>query len=185
MVGGKELRRVCVPRLLTHVAKILRLLKIIVIASLQDRETGVFRGDEWGESDTRFLYGALNALSLLGELKMVDVDKAVSYIQQCVNLDGAYGVRPGAESHAGQVLTCVAALAIAGRLDLIDRTRLGTWLSERQLEVGGLNGRPEKLEDVCYSWWVAASLAIIGRLEWIDKRKLQSFILRCQVGYCL
>ncbi|KAE8552642.1 hypothetical protein EYB25_004021 [Talaromyces marneffei] len=150
------------------------------IASLQDRETGVFRGDEWGESDTRFLYGALNALSLLGELKLVDIDKAVSYIQQCVNLDGAYGVRPGAESHAGQVLTCVAALAIAGRLDLIDRSRLGTWLSERQLEVGGLNGRPEKLEDVCYSWWVAASLAIIGCLDWIDKQKLQSFILRCQ-----
>lgn len=116
---------------------------------------------------------------------MVDVDKAVSYIQQCVNLDGAYGVRPGAESHAGQVLTCVAALAIAGRLDLIDRSRLGTWLSERQLEDGGLNGRPEKLEDVCYSWWVAASLAIIERLDWIDKGKLQSFILRCQVGHCL
>jgi geranylgeranyl transferase type-2 subunit beta len=114
---------------------------------------------------------------------LVDVDKAVSYIQQCVNLDGAYGVRPGAESHAGQVLTCVAALAIAGRLDLIDRSRLGTWLSERQLEAGGLNGRPEKLEDVCYSWWVAASLAIIGRLDWIDKRKLRSFILRCQVGH--
>ena len=75
--------------------------KNIVIASLQDRETGIFKGDEWGETDTRFLYGALNALSLLGELKLVDVDKAVSYIQQCVNLDGAYGVRPGAESEPG------------------------------------------------------------------------------------
>lgn len=142
----------------------------------------MFKGDEWGETDTRFLYGALLALSLLGETKLIDVAKAVSYIQQCVNLDGSYGVRPGAESHAGQVFTCVAALAIADRLDLVDKDRLGTWLSERQLEVGGFNGRPEKLEDVCYSWWVGASLAIIGRLHWIDKKRLQSFILRCQVA---
>ncbi|OKL61773.1 hypothetical protein UA08_02463 [Talaromyces atroroseus] len=150
------------------------------IASLQDPESGVFKGDEWGEMDTRFLYGALLSLSLLGKLDLIDIDKAVSYIQKCLNLDGAYGVRPGAESHSGQVLTCVAALAIADRLDLIDKNRLGTWLSERQVDVGGLNGRPEKLEDVCYSWWVAASLAIIERLDWIDKQKLKAFILRCQ-----
>jgi geranylgeranyl transferase type-2 subunit beta len=152
-----------------------------VIAGLQDQETGAFQGDEWGETDTRFLYCGLLALSLLGQLDLVDVPKAVSYIQRCENLDGGYGVRPGAESHAGQVLTCVGALAIAGRLDLIDQERLGGWLSERQLENGGLNGRPEKLEDVCYSWWVAASLAMIGRLHWIDGSKLATFILRCQV----
>lgn len=90
-------------------------------------------------------------------------------------------MRPGAESHAGQVLTCVAALAIAGRLDLVDKDRLGSWLSERQLENGGLNGRPEKLEDACYSWWTAASLAIIGRLHWINGDRLTAFVLRCQV----
>lgn len=153
-----------------------------VIAGLQVKDTGTFTGDEWGEQDTRFLYGAFNALSLLGLLDMVDVAKAVSYIQQCENLDGAYGISPGAESHAGQVFTCVGALAIAGRLDLVDRDRLGRWLSERQLENGGLNGRPEKLEDACYSWWVAASLSMIDRLHWIDRGKLASFILRCQVS---
>lgn len=138
-------------------------------------------GDEWGELDTRFLYGAFNALSLLGLLDMIDVPKAVSYIQKCENLDGAYGIRPGAESHAGQVFTCVAALAIAGRLDLVNKDRLGGWLSERQLENGGFNGRPEKLEDACYSWWVGSSLAMIDKLHWIDGKKLASFILRCQV----
>ncbi|KAL1975889.1 hypothetical protein VTN31DRAFT_4281 [Thermomyces dupontii] len=150
------------------------------IAALQDRQTGVFKGDEWGETDTRFLYGALLALSLLGLLHLIDLDKAVAYVKQCENLDGGFGVRPGAESHSGQVLTCVGALAIAGRLDLIDKDRLGAWLSERQLENGGLNGRPEKAEDVCYSWWVAASLAMIDRLHWIDREKLTRFILRCQ-----
>jgi geranylgeranyl transferase type-2 subunit beta len=148
---------------------------------LQDRETGTFNGDEWGENDTRFLYGAVVALSLLGQLDLIDLPKAVSFVQQCENLDGAYGSRPGAESHAAQVLTCVGALAIAGRLDLIDKDRLGAWLSERQLDNGGLNGRPEKVEDVCYSWWVVASLAMIGRLHWIDSKKLVAFILRCQV----
>jgi geranylgeranyl transferase type-2 subunit beta len=158
---------------------------LTVIASLQDQQSGVFKGDEWGETDTRFSYGALLALSLLGKLDEIDLDKVVSYIHQCENLDGGYGVCPGAESHSGQILTCVAALAIADRLDLIDTDRLGTWLSERQLESGGLNGRPEKLEDVCYSWWVAASLDIIGRLHWIDRQKLEDFILRCQVRYPL
>ena len=115
-------------------------------------------------------------------LHLIDVPKAVSYIHACANFDGGYGVSPGAESHAGQIFTCVGALAIAGRLDLVDRDRLGGWLSERQLPNGGLSGRPEKLEDVCYSWWVVSSLAMIDRLHWIDGDKLAQFILRCQVS---
>ncbi|RYP90122.1 hypothetical protein DL770_003744 [Monosporascus sp. CRB-9-2] len=150
------------------------------IADLQNRETGVFAGDEWGEEDTRFLYGALNALSLLGLLDLVDVDKAVDYIVACANFDGGYGVSPGAESHSGQIFTCVAALSIAGRLDVVDVEKLGGWLSERQVAGGGLNGRPEKKEDVCYSWWVLSSLEMIGRAHWIDRDSLVSFILRCQ-----
>ncbi|KUI57539.1 Geranylgeranyl transferase type-2 subunit beta [Cytospora mali] len=150
------------------------------IASLQNKETGTFAGDEWGEEDTRFLYGAFNALSLLGLLHLVDVDKAVEHIVACGNFDGGYGVSPGAESHSGQIFTCVAALSIAGRLDVVDRDRLGKWLSERQIPGGGLNGRPEKKEDVCYSWWVLSSLQIIGRAHWIDRDALIAFILRCQ-----
>ncbi|KAF4123888.1 geranylgeranyl transferase type-2 subunit beta [Geosmithia morbida] len=150
------------------------------IADLQNRETGIFYGDEWGEDDTRFLYGALNALSLLGLLSIADVDKAVQYIASCANSDGGYGNRPGAESHSGQIFTCVATFAIAGRLDLVNVEKLGQWLSERQLPCGGLNGRPEKREDVCYSWWVLSSLVIIGRDHWIDRDGLIRFILQCQ-----
>ena len=115
-------------------------------------------------------------------MDLVDVDKAVAHIQQCANFDGAYGISPGAESHAGQVFTCVGALSIARRLDLVDADRLGAWLSERQLADGGLNGRPEKLVDVCYSWWVMSSIAMIKKLHWIDSEKLTKFILRCQVS---
>ncbi|KAF2740499.1 geranylgerany transferase type II beta subunit [Polyplosphaeria fusca] len=150
------------------------------IARLQDAETGTFAGDEWGEQDTRFLYGAFNALSLLGLLHLVDVDKAVAYIESCVNFDGGYGTSPGAETHSGQVFTCVSALAIAGRLDVVERDKLAAWLSERQLKNGGLNGRPEKQEDVCYSWWVMSSLATLDKLHWIDGEKLAAFILNCQ-----
>ncbi|KAK1834765.1 terpenoid cyclases/protein prenyltransferase alpha-alpha toroid [Podospora conica] len=150
------------------------------IAGLQNRQTGTFAGDEWGEEDTRFLYGAFNALSLLGLLDLVDVGKAVDHIVSCANFDGGYGSGPGAESHAAQIFTCVAALAIADRKDLIDKARLGAWLSERQIAGGGLNGRPEKKEDVCYSWWVLSSLEMIGKTDWIDKDSLIAFILRCQ-----
>jgi geranylgeranyl transferase type-2 subunit beta len=152
------------------------------MASLQDRETGTFAGDEWGERDTRFLYGALNALSLLGLLHLVDLDKAVEHIEACANFDGGYGASPGAESHAGQIFTCLAALSIAGRLDVVAVDKLAGWLSERQLKNGGLNGRPEKKEDVCYSWWVVSSLAMLTKLHWIDGAKLTRFILQCQVG---
>jgi geranylgeranyl transferase type-2 subunit beta len=115
---------------------------------LQDRETGTFFGDQFGEADTRFLYGALNALSLMRMLHLIDLDKAILYIVLCTNRDGGYGTTPGAESHSGQIFTCVAALAIADRLDLVDTKALGAWLSERQGLDGGLNGRPEKKEDV-------------------------------------
>ena len=152
------------------------------VAGLQDRASGAFNGDEWGEKDTRFLFGALLALSLLQQLHLVDVPKAVEYVRACANFDGGFGVSPGAESHAGQIYTCVGALAIANRLDVVDKDRLGGWLSDRQLPNGGLNGRPEKLEDVCYSWWVVSSLAMIDRLHWIDGSKLIRFILLCQVG---
>lgn len=150
------------------------------IAALQDRESGAFAGDEWGETDTRFLYGALNALSLLGLTHFVDLERCTEHVLACRNFDGGFGTGPGAESHAGQIFTCVGSLAILGRLDLIDQDKLGAWLSERQLPNGGLNGRPEKLEDVCYSWWVMSSLAMINRLHWIDSQALAAFILRCQ-----
>ncbi|KAA8570313.1 hypothetical protein MFRU_005g03950 [Monilinia fructicola] len=150
------------------------------LADLQNKETGTFAGDEWGEEDTRFLYAALNALSLLHFLHLVDVDRAVNYIVSCANFDGGYGVSPGAESHSGQIFACLGALSIAKRIDVVNIDKLGRWLSERQVECGGLNGRPEKVEDVCYSWWVATSLAMIGRLHWIDGEKLTNFILKCQ-----
>jgi geranylgeranyl transferase type-2 subunit beta len=40
------------------------------VASLQ-RPDGAFMGDEWGEVDTRFVYCALNCLSLLGRLPVL------------------------------------------------------------------------------------------------------------------
>jgi len=155
-----------------------RLIKFI--SSLQ-QEDGSFAGDEWGEVDTRFTYCALSSLSLLGDLNAVDVDKAAMYIVSCQNFDGGFGCTPGAESHAGQIFTCIGALSIAKRLDLINDVELLTWwLSERQCDSGGLNGRPEKQADVCYSWWILSSLCILGRVNYIKGEKLASFILKCQ-----
>ncbi|CAN0549608.1 unnamed protein product, partial [Ectocarpus sp. 12 AP-2014] len=96
-----------------------------------------------------------------------------------------------AESHAGQIFTCVGALSIARSLHLGDDeddddddrgpgSLLGWWLCERQCDSGGLNGRPEKQADVCYSWWILSSLKILGKVDWIDGARLKGFILRCQ-----
>ncbi|KAG1771065.1 rab geranylgeranyltransferase [Suillus placidus] len=154
-----------------------RVVKFIL--SLQ-QPSGIFAGDAFGETDTRFLYCAVNALSLLGKLDELDVEKTVAYIRRCKNFDGGFGAVAGAESHAAQVFVCVAALAILDRLDEVDQPTLCWWLSERQLPNGGLNGRPEKLEDVCYSFWVLSALSILGKLTWIDSSKLEAFILSAQ-----
>lgn len=72
-----------------------------VILSLQ-QPSGVFAGDKYGEIDTRFSYCAVNALSLLGRLHELDVEKTVDYIGRCKNFDGGFGHIIGAESHAAQ-----------------------------------------------------------------------------------
>lgn len=154
-----------------------RVVKFIL--SLQ-QPSGIFTGDAFGETDTRFLYCAVNALSLLGRLHELDVEKTVAYIRRCRNFDGGFGAVAGAESHSAQVFVCVAALAILDRLDEVDQPTLCWWLSERQLPNGGLNGRPEKLEDVCYSFWVLSTLSILRKPTWLDASKLEAFILSAQ-----
>jgi geranylgeranyl transferase type-2 subunit beta len=142
--------------------------------------SGVFAGDAFGETDTRFLYCAVSALSLLGALDRLDRERTVSYLVSCRNFDGGFGRIAGSESHAAQVWVCTAALAILDRLDVVDLPTLGWWLAERQLPNGGMNGRPEKLEDVCYSHWVLSSMAILNKLTWIDSAALTRFILSAQ-----
>ena len=149
------------------------------VASLQQPD-GSFFGDEWGEVDTRFSYCALCCASLLGRLDTLDVPLAAAYIKSCENFDGGFGCVPGGESHAGQVFTCVGALAIAGALEQCQRDLLGWWLCERQTPGGGLNGRPQKDADVCYSWWVLSSLVLLERDCWIDRAALRQFILNAQ-----
>ncbi|WPH01570.1 Hypothetical protein R9X50_00441800 [Acrodontium crateriforme] len=167
-------------------------MKIAKFISKLQQPDGTFAGDEWGETDTRFLYGAFNALSLLGlmpyqrpnDAPLIDVSAGTAHVKACQNFDGGFGLSPGAESHSGQVFTCLGILAIAGELDSHlgeeGKDRLGAWLSERQLESGGLNGRPEKLVDACYSWWVGSSMTMINRLHWLDQPRLTKFILECQ-----
>lgn len=53
-------------------------------------------------STCRFSYIAICCLSLLHRLDKVDVEKAVTYVISCKNMDGGFGCTPGAESHAGQ-----------------------------------------------------------------------------------
>jgi geranylgeranyl transferase type-2 subunit beta len=71
----------------------------------------------------------------------VRVEAAVDFVLACKNFDGGFGVRPGSETHAGQIFCCVGVLAIAQQLHRIDVDQLAWWLCERQLPSGGFNGR--------------------------------------------
>lgn len=155
-----------------------RVIEFIKSNQLPD---GSFQGDEFGEVDTRFVYNAMHALAILGELSPDIVDKAVNWTLKCQNFDGAFGMVPGAESHAAQTFTCLGVLAITNKLHLLPkRELLEWWLADRQVQSGGLNGRPEKLPDVCYSWWVLSSLAMLGKLHYVDLERVKQFVLSCQ-----
>ena len=56
---------------------------------------------------SRFSFCALATLALLGRLDAVDTDATASFVASCMNFDGGFGSRPGAESHAGLIYTCV------------------------------------------------------------------------------
>ncbi|XP_049963725.1 geranylgeranyl transferase type-2 subunit beta isoform X2 [Schistocerca serialis cubense] len=138
--------------------------KVVQYVKNLQQPDGSFWGDKWGE----------------GRLDAIDEEKAVEFVISCMNFDGGFGSRPGAESHAGLIYCCVGMLSITGQLHRIDADLLGWWLCERQLPSGGLNGRPEKLPDVCYSWWVLSSMSMLGRLHWVDRDALIRFVLACQ-----
>lgn len=143
-------------------------------------EDGSFKGDSFGEVDTRFVFVSVYILTLLDALTVEVASGASKFILQCLNFDGGFGMLPGAESHAAQVYTCVGCLALCDELEKVE-TRTAAWLSERQvLPSGGFNGRPEKLPDACYSWWVLLSLAMLGKEHWISFLHLEQFILDCQ-----
>jgi geranylgeranyl transferase type-2 subunit beta len=148
------------------------------VSSLQNSD-GSFRGSDLTaeEVDSRLCYCALAVLALLGPVRtdpndpaapnvpaldLIDRAAAVSFILDCRNPDGGFGMIPSAESHGAQVFVCLASLAILGALPALPRPeRTAFWLSCRQTPSGGLNGRPEKLPDVCYSWWALSGLHIL------------------------
>ena len=74
---------------------------ITVILGLQ-QPSGVFAGDTFSETDTRFLYCSVSALSLLSALDRLDRGRTVSYLVSCRNFDGGFGRIAGSESHATQ-----------------------------------------------------------------------------------
>ena len=93
----------------------------------RNQNDGSFFGDIYGEVDTRFSFCAVAALRLLNRLEAVDVSKATDFVISCRNFDGGFGVRPGSETHAGQIYCCLGFLSITGNLHLIDPDQLGRW----------------------------------------------------------
>jgi geranylgeranyl transferase type-2 subunit beta len=80
----------------------------IVLLSLVRRD-GAVAGDSFGETDTRFSYILIQALTLLGRLDELDKlhggrgrELVVENIRKSMNFDGGFGTEPGAESHGGQ-----------------------------------------------------------------------------------
>ena len=110
--------------------------KVVEFVSGLQNPDGSFRSypeEDPGETDTRYTFCSVATLTLLNKLDTINGDKAAEYVVKCQNFDGAFGVREGSESHAGQVFCCVGALKLLGRLNQIDSDLLSWWLADRQV----------------------------------------------------
>lgn len=63
-----------------------------------------------------FTRSSLKHLAILfqNRLDAIDIEKAVEFVIKCMNFDGAFGSKPGSESHAGLVYCCIGLLSITG-----------------------------------------------------------------------
>lgn len=147
------------------------------VMSLYDEATGAFKGDKYGEIDSRFVYSAIYVLRIFDAESPI---KCLEFFKKCYNYDGGFGGTIDAESHAAYIFCSVGGLSIINKLEEFDVNKIKKLLSLRQTSSGGFNGRPEKLPDVCYSWWVLASMAALGDIHNVDIEALEKYILSCQ-----
>ncbi|XP_050434574.1 geranylgeranyl transferase type-1 subunit beta [Adelges cooleyi] len=149
------------------------------VASLQKADGSFKSNYEYGESDLRFVYCSLAVCIILNDLSGINVDKAVQFISNCFNYDGAFGQNPGTESHGGSTYCAIASLSLLNKLnDVLDNSKLKIlerWAINRQ--TNGFQGRPNKEPDTCYSFWIGATLSIMGSLDKINKEENKDFVL--------
>lgn len=150
------------------------------VASLQKPDGSFKTSYDSCESDLRFVYCSLAVCNILNDLSNVNVNSAVKFISNCFNYDGAFGQKPGAESHGGFTYCAIASLSLLGELNnVLDEKKFKTlerWAVNRQSD-SGFQGRPGKDADTCYSFWLGATLSTIESLQIINKKKNRDFIL--------
>jgi len=136
------------------------------------------------ECDARFLYCACAISALLSDWSGVDKSKATKYVLDSQDYQGAIGMSPLQEGHAGSTYCAISALHLMGTLDQLPcQERLGEWLMERQGE--GFQGRVNKPLDSCYSFWVGGTCQTMGKchsglLDFIEPPLNRKFLYALQ-----
>ncbi|TYZ61610.1 hypothetical protein PybrP1_008389 [[Pythium] brassicae (nom. inval.)] len=151
---------------------------------LQNKHTGSFSSLPYGsEEDMRFVYCACAISYILDDWSGVDTAAMVRYVNSCLTYDGAIGIAPETESHAGAVFCAVAALVLAGRVMQLgmDQAELVRWLVFRQQ--GGFQGRCNKDPDTCYAFWNGATLDLLGQHALVDIPSCRDFVYACQFPF--
>ncbi|KAJ3256255.1 Geranylgeranyl transferase type-1 subunit beta [Boothiomyces macroporosus] len=111
------------------------------------------------ESDMRFLFCACAISYILNDWSGINIEKALNFIKQSQNYDGAFGCAPDNESHGGSTYCAVAALALMGKLDTVKQDKL-------------IN----KPDDTCYAYWIGGSLKMLGAYQFVDVERLEKFL---------
>lgn len=118
------------------------------------------------ESHAGQAYCVIGALSLLNQLRRLDIGKAAWWLAERQLPSGGLNGRPGKEPDVCYSWWVLASLTILGRLMWIDAADLAKFICASQdSETGGIGDRPGNIPDPFHTLFGLAGLSLLSRLN--------------------
>lgn len=146
--------------------------------SLTQAENGAFAENPGEVSDILYTYLAINALSIIEMIDIIDKEKCIEYLQSCQNLDGGFGVNPGFKS---DMFHSNLALATLYMLEVEPKSNKGIieYTNSALKSDGGYSEYSIGTSDT-YSCYRAISTYCMYGIELPQKEKTVKFLKSCQ-----
>ncbi|VDD75095.1 unnamed protein product [Mesocestoides corti] len=131
----------------------------------QNRDGG-FGTRPGSESHAGQAYCVVGALSLLGQLRMLDIGKAAWWLAERQLPSGGLNGRPGKQPDVCYSWWVLATLTILGRLMWINAAELTKFIfASQDTETGGISDRPGNYPDPFHTLFGLAGLSLLSRLN--------------------
>lgn len=115
----------------------------------------------------------LSALGLQPEYKA----EHVTWILQCENEVGGFGVLPSLSSRLSATFYALSSLSTLGSLKAVDSEKHAIWIRKWQSQEGGFHGPYSDWEILTDTYFAVGSLQLLGKIESIDHKSYASWAL--------